>query len=57
MEVKDGQYFYARHRGKWGVWKAGKTSEKTGVRMDDFVTDFSTQIQASNFVRKMNGWR
>lgn len=57
MEVKEGQYFYARHRSLWGVWKVGRTNEKTGVRMDDFITDFSTQIQASNFVKKMNGWK
>lgn len=56
MEVKDGQYYYKPHRRSWGVWKAGKTDPKSGVRMDDFITDFSTQIQAKNFVYKMNNW-
>lgn len=55
MNVKDGEYFYGRHRRSWGVWKAGKTSPN-GVRMDDFITDFSTEIQAKNFVYKMNNW-
>lgn len=53
--LKEGQYYYAPHRSSWGVWKVGKTG-KNGVRMDDFITDFSTKIQASNFVYKMNGW-
>ena len=53
MIPKEGQYYYARHRNRWGVWKAGKTSEN-GVRMDDFISDFFTQIQAANFCRKMN---
>ena len=54
--LEEGKYYYARHRGQWGVWRVGKTSQKTGVRMDDFVTDFCTQIQAKNFVYKMNGY-
>ena len=56
MEVKDGEYFYAPHRRSWGVWKAGKTSAN-GIRMDDFIMDFSTKIQARNFVYKCNGWK
>jgi len=55
-DIREGQYFYAPHRRSWGVWKAGKMSEKTGVRMDDFVSDFSTKIQAQNFCYKMNGY-
>ena len=55
MDVKEGQYYYAPHRGMWGVWKAGKVVN--GVRMDDFIMDFSTKVQASNFVYKMNNWR
>lgn len=54
-QLKEGQYYYAPHRRSWGVWKAGKTG-KNGTRIDDFITDFSTQIQAKNFVYKANGW-
>jgi len=56
MEVKDGQYYYAPHRRSWGVWRAGKTSDK-GVRSDTFISDFATKIQAQNFVYKMNNWK
>lgn len=51
-DVKEGQYYYAPHRRMWGVWKRGKVDN--GVSMDDFITDFSTRIQASNFCMKMN---
>lgn len=53
--LDEGKFYYSRHRGSWGVWKVGKTLP-SGVRMDDFVMDFSTEIQASNFVYKMNGY-
>ncbi len=53
-KLKEGQYYYAPHRGKWGVWKRGK--EENGSCMDDFISDFFTKIQAENFVYKMNGW-
>lgn len=52
---KEGQYYYAPHRSCWGVWKIGKMVN--GVRGNDFVADFSTKIQAENFVYKMNGWK
>lgn len=53
-KLKEGQYYYAPHRGKWGVWKRGK--EENGSCMDDFVSDFSIKIQAEKFVYRMNGW-
>lgn len=52
--VKEGRFFYARHRIRWGVWKKGKM--ENGVRMNEFISDFSTQEQAKNFVYKMNGY-
>ena len=55
MDVKEGQYFYKKHRNMWGVWKKGKTIN--GVEEGTFITDFCTQIQAKNFVYKMNGWQ
>ena len=54
--LDEGKFYYGRHRGSWGVWKVGKRNAKTGVRMDDFVCDFATEIQARNFVYKMNGY-
>lgn len=55
MEVKEGQFYYRRHRNMWGVYKKGKV--QNGVGMDDFVSDFVTQIQAKTFVYRMNGWK
>ena len=55
MERKEGEYYFAPHRRSWGVWKTGKTVN--GVQSDDFIMDFSTKIQARNFVYRMNGWR
>ena len=54
-EIKEGQYYYAPHRNKWGVWKRGKEGPN-GIHMDDFIMDFQTKIQAKNFVYKANGW-
>ena len=56
MEVKEGQYYYAPHRNMWGVWKRGR-EDGSGIHMDDFITDFSTKAQASNFVYSMNKWK
>ena len=53
-KVKEGQYYYAPHRRHWGVWKKGKTVN--GFCMSEFISDFATQIQAKNFVYKMNGY-
>ena len=55
FEPKEGQYYYAPHRNKWGVWKAGKVIN--GVQMSQFIMDFSTQVQAKDFVYKMNGFK
>lgn len=54
MARKEGQYYYQPHHGKWGVWKIGRV--ENGISMDDFIMDFSTKIQAENFVYKANGW-
>lgn len=55
MEVKDGQYFYAPHRSLWGVWKRGET-DANGSHGDTFIADFSTKVQAKDFVYKANHW-
>jgi hypothetical protein len=52
--LPEGRYYYGRHRSSWGVWRAGKTVN--GTRMDDFISDFSTKVQAEKFVYRMNGW-
>lgn len=54
-KLKEGQFFYKPHRRSWGVWKVSKISED-GTRICDFITDFSTQIQAEKFVYTANGW-
>lgn len=38
----------------WGVWKC--TCIDGDVTTGDFIADFSTKVQAENFVYKMNGW-
>ena len=53
--MKEGQYYYAPHRSSFGVWKVGRTVN--GMRQDEFISDFSTRVQAQSFVRKMNGWK
>ncbi len=50
----EGQYFFARHRRCWGVWKVGK--DHNGVRCDDFVRDFIDKEEARKFVYQRNGW-
>ena len=54
-DLKEGQYYYQRHKNKWGVWKKGK--DDNGVSLGQFISDFDTQVQASNFVKRMNGWK
>lgn len=53
-KLREGQYYFAKHRNMWGVWKKRKTVN--GVEEGEFISDFSTQIQAKNFVYRMNGW-
>jgi len=54
FKVKPGQYYYAPHRNMWGVWKRG--DEHNEVSTDSFIIDFTTKIQARDFVYKMNGY-
>lgn len=53
-KLKEGEYYYHKHRNMWGVWKKCKTV--SGVEEGEFIADFSTQIQAERFVYKANGW-
>lgn len=54
FEVKEGQYYYARHKRSWGVWK--KDKPVNGVSVAQFISDFATEQQAKQFVYKMNGY-
>jgi len=54
-ELREGQYYYGRHRASYGVWKVGKRGTD-GARIDEFIADFPTKIQAEKFVYKCNGW-
>ena len=51
FDVKPGQYYYAPHRGMWGVWL--KTEDGSG----DFVKDFVTRDSAREFVYDKNNWK
>ena len=53
-KVKEGDYYYAPHRGRWGIWEAHFV--EGGARMDDFVMDFIDKKDAVDFVYKQNGW-
>lgn len=54
LNLQEGKYYYAPHRRSWGVWKVGK--QTNGVRTDQFIMDFSTKLDASRFIYKMNGY-
>ena len=51
FDVKPGQYYYAPHRGMWGVWL--ETEDGSG----DFVRDFVTRDDAKQFVYDKNNWK
>ena len=53
-KLKEGQYYYKRHRNMWGVWRKGKDEGLTDG--DVFISDFSTQAKAKSFVYKANNW-
>lgn len=53
--MTNGQYFYARHRSMWGVWKRDNPNES--ARSGTFIKDFPTKEEARNEVYKLNGWK
>lgn len=53
--VAEGQFYYARHRGLWGVWRKGATVN--GVSSSDFVKDCVTREQARDLVYSLNNWQ
>lgn len=56
MKIKVGQYFYGRHRNKFGVWIYDFVSCDSKSSSGSFVCDFREREEARLFVWKMNGW-
>jgi hypothetical protein len=54
FKPKDGQYYYARHRGLWGIWLHHEFVD--GSSTGDFVKDCMTKTEAMKEVAKLNGW-
>ena len=54
VNVSEGQYYYARHRSMWGVWRVGK--DTNGCRDDDFIKDFVNKEDAKKYVYSLNNW-
>lgn len=53
--MKEGQYYYRRHRRMWGVWI--NHNFPSGISTGDFVGDFPSQDAAEAFVYEKNGWK
>lgn len=51
----NGQYYYAPHRRKWGVWLHIGGNEEGGF--GKFIEDFPTKEEARREVYRRNGWR
>jgi len=54
FQPKDGQYYYRRHRGLWGIWLHHEYVD--GTSDGDFVKDCMTKLEAMREVGRMNGW-
>ena len=54
--MKEGQYYYGRHRSQWGVWVVSKV-HSNGMREGDFVRDYPTRDEAVLEVYRRNGWK
>lgn len=53
-KLKDGQYYYAPHRRRWGVWQHHE--QGNGVSSGIFIKDFPTKDEARDEVYRLNGW-
>lgn len=53
-KLKDGQYYYAPHRRRWGVWQHHEQVD--GVSTGIFIKDFPTKDEARDEVYRLNGW-
>lgn len=54
MKMKDGQYYYARHRNLWGVWQWHNNANGSGD--GTFYNDYPTKEEAREVVFRLNGW-
>lgn len=54
LKAKVGQFFYAKHRSRYGVWVYDFVSDTAAS--GNHVADFSTREEARAFVWEMNGW-
>ncbi len=53
--IKDGQYYYAPFRRRWGVWQHHDVGN--GYSNGTFVDDFATKEEARDKVYELNGWK
>ena len=54
MKATLGQYYYAPHRTRWGVWQWTEVSENGAC--GTFITNFGSKEEAREYVWQMNGW-
>ena len=52
---KDGEFYYDRHRGRWGIWQYHDAANGTGV--GEFVKWCESRDEAVLEVYKRNGWK
>jgi hypothetical protein len=51
---KDGEYFYAPHRGRWGIWQNHELGD--GISDGTFIQYCDTREEAAERVKALNGW-
>ena len=52
---KDGEYYYAPYRRRWGMWQWH--DDGNGMGYGEFVMDFDSRDAAVLEVYKRNGWK
>lgn len=52
--LRDGQYYYAPLRGRWGVWQHHNIGD--GFTQGVFVCSCNTKEEAAREVYRRNGW-
>lgn len=53
---KVGQYYFARHRGQWGIWKCTYMNDK-GCTTGEFVKHVIRYDDAVRETYELNGWK
>ena len=54
MARKAGDYYYAPHRGMWGIWLCKDLGD--GIQSGEFLKDCITKEEAKEMVYSLNGW-